>query len=91
MESIELIFPFVSAVITVPLVAWLKKRFFTLDLPFRSVAVTALINLALIWAMAEIFAPDVPFREFIKIALTGQFFSQVGHAGIKTKKKLNGG
>lgn len=87
METLNILYPIVTGSFVVPLTSWLKKKLPT-DFPLTAPAISGILNLGIMWGLAQLFAPSMSFEAVLAFALGGQFTSQVGHAGWKTTKKL---
>jgi len=90
METIKILWPIITGGLTVPLAQYIKNKM-PGDLPIRSTFLTAMLNLAAMAAVWQIFVPEMLFNDLIPLALTAQVVGQFVHAGVKTKKKVNGG
>jgi hypothetical protein len=91
MESIQLLWPVLSAGLTVPLAQWIKAKL-PQDFPIQSVLVTVIVNMIVMVALWKIFAPAEPLSAILPLALGAQVLSQIGHAGYKSvQKPVNNG
>ena len=87
MDSLSYLYPLVSGSFIVPLVAWIKAKL-PADFPLTAPAISGILNLGIMWGLAQLFAPTMSFEAIIAYALGGQFTSQIAHSGWKTTKKL---
>ena len=87
MESLSYLFPLVSGSFIVPLVSWIKLKL-PADFPLTAPAISGILNLGVMWGLAQLFAPTMSFEAVLAYALGGQSASQIAHAGWKTMKKL---
>ena len=89
-ESLSAIWPVVSGVMIVPVVAWIKTKL-PVDFPLTAPFFSAVISLVVMYALAQGLVPDMPWQDIITFTLGSMAVAQGTHATTKTVKKLNGG
>ena len=87
METINVLWPILVGGLTVPVAQWIKSKI-PPDVPILSAVIVAVLNLAGMAILWQIFVPAMTFAELVPLALRAQVAGQMGHAAWKTKKKL---
>ena len=87
METLNLLYPLLTGAVVVPIVSWIKLKLPT-DFPIQSTVLAGLLNIIIIYALAQLFAPDMTWEQIIQFSLGAQVTSQFVHAGVKSNNKL---
>ena len=85
METLKLLYPFITGALVVPLVTWIKTKL-PKDFPIQSVFISAVLNFGVVYFLAGAFAPELTMPAIINLAFGAQVTSQIVHAGVKTKQ-----
>ncbi len=88
MDSINILWPLVTGSLVVPIIAWLKLKLVTADLPFLWFTIQGLLNIGALAGLHLIFKVPIDWPILLSLATGGMVVTNGGHSVFKTVKKV---